>query len=69
MAEFDPGWPSIRQVQGYIQDKQAVEIKLLTGDVLTGQIFWQDPLCLCLIDAEKRAIAIQRPAIAYLKPV
>ncbi|NJL02266.1 MAG: RNA-binding protein hfq [Spirulinaceae cyanobacterium SM2_1_0] len=69
MAEFDPGLPSIRQAQKYIQDQQALEVKLLTGDVLTGRLAWQDSLCFCLLDAEETLVVVPRQAIAYYKPV
>ncbi len=69
MADFDPGWPSARQIQGYIQDKQQVEVKLVTGDVLTGRVFWQDPVCICLLQPDDTQISLWRLAIAYHKPV
>ncbi len=69
MAEFDPGWPSVRQLQGFIQDKQPVEVKLLTGDVLTGRVFWQDTLCICLLGADEQPTVVWRQAIAYHRPI
>jgi host factor-I protein len=67
MSEFETGLPSIRLIQSYIKDKQQIELKLLTGDLLVGRIFWQDHNCLCLLDASEQQILISRPAIAYLK--
>ncbi|MCG5061026.1 MAG: RNA-binding protein hfq [Limnoraphis sp. WC205] len=68
MSDFDTGLPSIRQVQTYTQDKQPVEIKLLTNDILVGTVFWQDHNCICLQDEHQKPILVWRQAIAYLKP-
>jgi host factor-I protein len=67
MSEFETGLPSVRLIQSYIKDKQQVEIKLMTGDLLVGRIFWQDHSCVCLLDASEQQILISRPAIAYIK--
>lgn len=67
MAEFETSLPSVRQVQTYIKEKPQVEIKVVTGDVLTGQVFWQDPDCICLTNAEKVNTIIWRHSIVYLK--
>ncbi|MEM8642337.1 MAG: RNA-binding protein hfq [Cyanobacteria bacterium P01_G01_bin.54] len=69
MADFDTGLPSIRQIQKWITDKQTVEIKLLTGDTLTGQVVWQDTDCICIADAESAQTVAWRQAIAYHKAV
>jgi host factor-I protein len=45
-----------------------VEIKLLTGDVLTGKVLWQDIQCLMLADDSGQKVTIWKHAIAYLKP-
>ncbi len=68
MSEFETGLPSIRLIQSYIKDKEQVEIKLMTGDLLVGRIFWQDNGCICLLDASEKQILIWRSAIAYIKP-
>ena len=68
MSEFETGLPSIRLIQSYIKDKEQVEIKLMTGDLLAGRIFWQDHSCICLVDASETQILISRSAIAYIKP-
>ncbi|MGB3534098.1 MAG: RNA-binding protein hfq [Microcoleaceae cyanobacterium] len=67
MSEFDIGLPSIRQIQTYLKDKQPVEIKLITNDVLEGTISWQDQNCICLQDAQQQTTLVWRQAIAYLK--
>ena len=68
MSEFDPGLPNIRQVQNYIQEKQEVELKLSTDDLLVGRIMWQDRDCICLVDHYEQPTLIWRQAIVYLKP-
>ncbi|TVQ54551.1 MAG: RNA-binding protein hfq [Spirulina sp. DLM2.Bin59] len=69
MAEFETGFPSVRQIQRCVADKQGVEIKLLTGDIFLGTVLWQDPQCLCLADANGEQILLWRQAIAYHKAV
>ncbi len=68
MAELDVNLPSIRQTQGLIKDKIGVEIKLLTNDIFTGRIVWQDPECLFVSDANDQKTLIYRHAIAFIKP-
>lgn len=68
MAEFDPGLPSIRQIQSLIKDQQDVELKLLTDDLLVGKIIWQDANCICLVDHYNQHTLVWRHAIVYLKP-
>jgi host factor-I protein len=68
MTELDVNLPSIRQTQGLIKDKIGVEIKLLTNDVFTGRIIWQDPECLFIIDANEQKVLIYRHAIVFIKP-
>ena len=68
MTELDVNLPSIRQTQGLIKDKIGVEIKLLTNDVFTGRIVWQDTQCLFIVDASEQKILIYRHAIAFIKP-
>ncbi|MDJ0796268.1 MAG: RNA chaperone Hfq [Calothrix sp. MO_167.B12] len=65
--EFDTALPSIRQVQNLIKDKNAVEMKLLTGDILTGTIVWQDPQCILLTQENGQKTTIWKQAIAYMK--
>ncbi len=67
MSEFETGLPSVRQIQTYIKDKQEVELKLITNDLLVGKIFWQDQHCLCLLDHHDKQITIWRQAIVFLK--
>ena len=68
MSEFDISLPSIRQIQGLIEEKNEVELKLVTDDLLVGKVRWQDPDCLCLIDHYDQPTIIWRQAIVYLKP-
>ena len=66
--EFDTALPSIRQVQTLIKEAAMIELKLVTGDLLTGKIGWQDQNCLCLLDVNNQPTTVWRQAIVYLKP-
>jgi host factor-I protein len=66
--EFDTALPSIRLVQTLIKEGTAIELKLITGELLEGRLGWQDAHCLCLFDESERQVAVWRQAIAYLKP-
>lgn len=68
MSEFDISLPSIRQIQELIQEKNEVELKLVTDDLLVGKIRWQDPDCMCLMDHYDQPTIVWRQAIVYLKP-
>lgn len=68
-TEFDTGLPSIRKLQGFIKDKQPIELKLVTGDVMTGQLFWQDAQYFCLIDGAEQQTLIARSAVVYFKAI
>ena len=67
-TELETGLPSVRQLQVLIRDKQEIEIKLVTNDVITGRVRWQDAYCICLDVPENQTIMLWRQAIAYLKP-
>ncbi|MEA5533022.1 Hfq-related RNA-binding protein [Crocosphaera sp. XPORK-15E] len=68
MTEFDTGLPNVRQVQKYIKDKQKIAIKLVTEEILVGNVIWQDSQCLCLADESQQSIMIWRQALVYIKP-
>ena len=68
MTQFNTGLPSIIQIQNWIKETKEVELKLITGDLLLGQILWQDENCFCLIDKYKKPTLISRMGIVYLKP-
>ncbi|MFN6461487.1 MAG: Hfq-related RNA-binding protein [Nostoc sp. DedVER02] len=68
LTEFDTTLPSIIQVQNLIKQTTPVELKLLTGDVITGKILWQDPQCMCIADENTQQTTIWKQAIAYIKP-
>ena len=68
MTEFDTSLPGIRQIQNYIKDKQEVEIKLVTDDLIVGKILWQDVNSICLVDHYDRQTTIWRHALVFLKP-
>jgi host factor-I protein len=42
MTQFDTGLPSVRLVQGYVKDRQEVEVKLVTDDRPT--LLWRQSL-------------------------
>jgi host factor-I protein len=67
LTDFDTSLPSIRQVQNFIKDNSPVELKLLTGDTLTGKILWQDPQCMLIADNSGSKITVWKQAIAYIK--
>ncbi|RMF22705.1 MAG: RNA-binding protein hfq [Cyanobacteria bacterium J083] len=67
MTELDTNLPSIRQIQNYIKEQKTVEVQL-TNSNLVGQILWQDPDCICLIDTNNKPTTIWRQAIVYIQP-
>ena len=68
MAQFEMGLPSVRQVQNLIKDRQEVELKLTTNDLLVGRVLWQDSQCICLVDRHDQPTLIWRQGLVYLKP-
>lgn len=68
MSGFDTTLPSIRQVQTLITEEKEVELKLLTDDLLIGQLLWQDEQCFCLVDQYDQQTLIWRQAVVYIKP-
>ncbi|HEY9620362.1 MAG TPA: RNA-binding protein hfq [Crinalium sp.] len=67
-TELETGLPSVRQIQTLIREEKEVELKLVTNDLLTGKMRWQDQNCICLIDHYDQPTIIWRNAIVYLKP-
>ncbi|MFM7407810.1 MAG: Hfq-related RNA-binding protein [Cuspidothrix sp.] len=67
--QFDTSLPSTRQIQKCIKDKITVEFRLMTGDLITGRIFWQDHNCISVLDSNNEQITVWRQAIAYMKPL
>ncbi len=67
-TELDISLPSIRQVQNLIKKAAPTELKLLTGDIVTGKVIWQDQYCVCLIDENSQQTTVWKQAIAYIKP-
>lgn len=63
----DIATPSVRLMQSYIREKQNLEVKLLTGDVLHGTLFWQDVDCICL-QKDGKNLTVWKQAIAYIQP-
>jgi host factor-I protein len=69
MPELDINQPSTRQIQQLIKEKSKLEFKLVTGDVLSGELFWQDTDYFCLTDHNSNKVIINKLAVAYLKPL
>ncbi len=69
MPELDINQPSTRQIQQLIKEKSKLELKLMTGDLLSGELFWQDADYFCLTDQSGQKIIISKLAVAYLKPL
>ena len=68
MTEFDTGLPSVKQVQTYIKNKQEIELKLITDDLIVGKIMWQDHQCICVVDHYDQPSLIWRQSLVFLKP-
>jgi len=68
-VDMTTGQPSIRQLQTLIRDEQRVEVKVSTGDVLTGRLRWQDSDCICVIEDNNQAAIVWRNSLVYLKPL
>ncbi|BAU09031.1 RNA-binding protein hfq [Fischerella thermalis CCMEE 5330] len=69
ITEFDTSLPSTRQLQNLIKQAAPTEIKLLTGDILSGRVMWQDQYSVCLVDDNSQQVMIWKQAIAYFKPL
>ncbi|OKH52612.1 RNA-binding protein hfq [Calothrix sp. HK-06] len=69
LTEFDTSLPSVRQVQNLIKETSQVEIKLSTGDVISGKILWQDLQCMLIEDSSGQKITIWKQVLAYMKPL
>ncbi len=68
MREFNTGQPSTRRIQKVIQEKGAVQVKLISGETFQGKVIWQDSDCLCLRAEDDQDVMIWKTAILYLKP-
>ena len=67
-SEIEAGLPSTKLLQTYLRDQSIVEVKLITGDTVTGMIAWQDPICLC-IKADENLVLVWRSALVSIKAV
>lgn len=65
--EFATGFPSVRQLQTLIREKKTIEVKLLTGDLISGRVLWQDPHCICLEVEHQGKHQIWKQAIGFMK--
>lgn len=75
MPEVDVTLPSIRHIHQIIRhqrdyDTNPVEVKLVTGDVIIGNLKWIDQHCICMDGAQagqSHPFLIWHHAIAYIK--
>lgn len=67
-VDLDTGLPSVRLIQTLIREKKEVELKLITDDLIVGQINWQDPDCVCIVDHFDQTTVVWRQSIVFLKP-
>jgi host factor-I protein len=68
IAEFDTSLPSNRQIQNLIKQASPIDIKLITNEILTGKVIWQDHHSICLVDENNQQTIVWKQAIAYIKP-
>ncbi|BAU10099.1 hypothetical protein LEP3755_05790 [Leptolyngbya sp. NIES-3755] len=66
--ELDTGLPSTRQIQTIIREEKEIEMKLSTGDLLTGKVRWQDIHCICIMDHYDQPTIVWRQSIVFVKP-
>lgn len=67
---FDTTIPSVRRIHNLIKDKQEIEVKLVSGDIIKGTLKWIDTDCLCVEGVgEERgySMILWVTAIAFLK--
>ena len=69
LTEFDTSLPSTKQFQTFIKQTQQLEVKLVTGDIISGRIVWQDHHCMLFIDSKDQKTTVWKQAIAYIRPV
>ncbi len=55
--------PSVRALHRLMREQQPVRLTLKTGDILTGQVRWLDPECLCLEDETTVTVVWQRAIV------
>lgn len=67
-TELDTGLPSTRQIQTIIREETEIEMKLVTGDLLSGKVRWQDPHCICILDHYDQPTIVWRQSIVFVKP-
>lgn len=67
-TDLDTGLPSTRQIQTIIREETEIEMKLVTGDLLSGKVRWQDPHCICILDHYDQPTIVWRQSIVFVKP-
>jgi host factor-I protein len=67
--ELETSLPSVRKFQAYVKDKTQIEVKLSTGDAISGTMLWIDPMYFCLVDAQQKQLVVACSSIVYIKPL
>lgn len=67
-ATLNTGLPGVRWIQRAIRDQTPVQIKLVSQELVTGKVRWQDPECVCLMDPEGQEWLLWRQGILYVRP-
>jgi len=66
LGNLNTSLPSTRRMHRLIREKSDIQLKLLTGEVITGNLLWLDEHCLAVKSGED-TMMIWSHAIAYMK--
>jgi host factor-I protein len=66
LGNLNTSLPSTRKMHSFIREKQEIQVKLLTGEVVTGRLLWLDEHCL-MIESGDEKMMVWVNAIAYVK--
>jgi host factor-I protein len=66
LGNLNTSLPSTRKMHSFIREKQEIQVKLLTGEVVTGRLLWLDEHCL-MIESGEDKMMVWVNAIAYIK--
>jgi host factor-I protein len=66
LGNLNTSLPSTRKMHSFIREKQEIQVKLLTGEVVTGRLLWLDEHCL-MIESGDEKMMVWVNAIAYIK--
>ncbi|MFQ3679656.1 MAG: hypothetical protein SNJ60_04015 [Pseudanabaenaceae cyanobacterium] len=65
--ELDITLPSTRRLHAAIRNREAVTLKLATGDTLRGTLKWLDTECLCIDDGSPNGTIVWHHALAFVQ--